>query len=1113
MKCPECNFEIQDDARFCAGCGVEIGGICSGCQTPLLPNARFCHKCGAKRDASPDPVSETATLPAKEISATAERRQLTVMFCDLVGSTALSEQLDPEELRELVNAYQKVCSDVVEVYGGYISRLMGDGILVLFGYPKAHEDDAVRGIHAGLEILDAVLRLDQTFPKKADFNFQVRIGIATGQVVAGDLEGKGAAEENVIYGDTPNLAARLQGQARPGELLASETARKLARDHFEYRNLGQENFKGISKPVQVFKVIGIADTKSREEAKGLHKSSHLVGREAEFELLLKCWEKAKHGGNNIVLLTAEAGIGKSRLVHEFKQRTTDESIRRMFMYCSPYHTNSAFYPLIEEIKRAASVEKRDTDEQKLAKLEQALDLPGLNLPRIFPLIASLLALPATERFPMPQLAPIEQKRQTLDAVVSSVGAVCEVQPVLMIIEDVHWIDPSTLEFVNQLIERMENRNFLMILTYRLGFQAPWSSLSNVMMLRLNRMNRQQSIEILLEQTENKPLPDNVMESILQKSDGVPIYIEEFTKTLLESGQLVEKKDRYALQGELSPLAIPASLQDSLAARLDRLEAKELAQLAASISRVFSNDLLQQVCQLEGLDTSSALHELVNSEVLIRRGIDPEVYFEFKHALLQDAAYQSLLKSKRKRHHKNIATVIEKNFPDMVNMNPEVLAHHLTECGDYSKAIDYWLRAGKKATKQSANIEAITHFNYGIELIAQLPEDEARDRRELELYLALGPALMATRGFAVSEVEHAYVRGLELASHVGTNEQLYSVTWGAWLYRQQRGQMEMATGLAEDLLILSSNHEDRGIRLQAHHAAWTTAYRLAEYSKCCEHAEKGIALYDPVEHMDMAFVYGGHDAGVCGLQHAATTRWLLGYPDRAIAHKDRLLSLAGKIDHPFSSALALNFASLQSSLLGDFDSVDRHSKKVLRTCKEYGVAPQYLNSGSVLFGWAQTMKGHVKQGLQLMRQGLDSHRNAPARAHEAFLISLLADTCIHQGLYDEARELITEGFELVEKTGERTWMVYLTHLDAELSLIADSDYDQAEAKYFRSMELCRELQAKSFELRSATSLAAHWFNEGQRDRALELLVPLYDSFSEGQDTADLKKSAALIEQMR
>ncbi len=653
---------------------------------------------------------------------------------------------------------------------------------------------------------------------------------------------------------------------------------------------------------------------------------------------------------------------------------------------------------------------------------------------------------------------------------------------------------------------------MMILTYRLEFQVPWSSLSNVMMLRLNRMNRQQSIEIVLEQTGNKLLPDNVLESILQKSDGVPIYIEEYTKTLLESGQLVEETDRFTLQGELSPLAIPASLQDSLAARLDRLKAKELAQLAAAISRVFSNDLLQQVCRLEGLDTSSALDELINSEVLIRRGIDPEVYFEFKHALLQDAAYQSLLKSERQRHHNNIATVMEKNFPDMVNMNPEVLAHHLTVCGEHSRAIDFWLRAGMKATKQSANVEARAHFNQGIGLIAQLPADKTRDCRELELYLALGPALMATRGFAVSEVEHAYIRGLELASQVGTNEQLYSVTWGSWLYRQQRGQMDMATGLAEDLLKLSSKYKDPGIRLQAHHATWTTAYRLAEYSKCCEHAEEGIALYDPEEHMDMAFVYGGHDAGVCSLQHASTARWILGYPERSIAHKDRLLSLAEKIDHPFSSALALNFASFQCSLLGDFESVDLHSKTVLKTCDEYGVAPQYRNSGNVLSGWAQIMKGNVERGLQQMRQGLDAHRNAPARAHEAFLISLLADTCIRQGLYDEARDLITEGFELIERTGERTWIVYLAHLDAELSLIIDSDVDQVEAKYLHSIELCRELKAKSFELRSTTSLAAHWFKDGQRDRALELLLPLYDSFSEGHDTVDLKKSAALIKQM-
>jgi class 3 adenylate cyclase len=1113
MKCPECSFEVPEGARFCAGCGIEIGGICRGCRTTLLPDARFCHNCGAKRDSAQESAAKLKELAARDKTAAAERRQLTVMFCDLVGSTALSEQLDPEELRELVNAYQKACAGVIENYGGYISRLMGDGILVLFGYPQAHEDDPVRAIHAGLGILRDIESLDRELPKLANLNLQVRIGIATGQVVAGDLEGKGAAEENVIYGDTPNLAARLQSHARPGELLISDKTRKLARDYFEYRDLGKESFKGISEPLQVFAVAGIADAKNRDEAEGLHKSSHLVGREAELELLLKCWEKAKHGDSQIVLLTAEAGIGKSRLVHEFKQRTTTESIRRMFMYCSPYHNNSAFYPLTEEIKRAASMEKRDTENQMLARLEQALDLPGVGLSRVFPLLASLLSLPASDRFPMPHLSPIEQKRQTLDAVVSVVGALCEIQPVLMIVEDVHWIDPSTLEFLNQLIERMENRRFLMILTYRLEFQAPWSSLSNVMTLRLNRMNRQQSIEIVMEQTGNKPLPDNVLESILKKSDGVPIYIEEFTRTLLESDQLVEEDDYYALQGELSPLAIPASLQDSLAARLDRLAAKELAQLAAAISRVFSHDLLQQVCLLEDVETGLALDELVNSEVLIRRGIDPEVYYEFRHALLQDAAYQSLLKSERQRHHKNIATVLDTKFADMVNMHPEVLAHHLTECGDYSRAIDYWLRAGQKATVQSANVEAISHFNKGIELIAELPQNEDRDSRELEFYLVLGPALMATRGFAVSEVEHAYVRGLDLASQVGTGEQLYSVTWGAWLYRQQRGQMDMATDLARDLLELSNDHDDPGIRLQAHHATWTTAYRLGEFSKCCDHAEKGIALYDPEQHMDMAFVYGGHDAGICGLQHAATTRWLLGYPEQAIAYRDRLLSSAEKIDHPFSSVLALNFASFQTTLLGDFDSVAQFARKGLDIGNEYGVAPQYRNACSVMLGWAHYMNGEIEQGMRQMRQGLDAHRNAPARAHEAFLISLLADTCIHQGLHDEAKELIADGFELVEKTGEHTWEAYLKHLDAESSLFTDRDSARTESKYLSSIEFCRERQVRSFELRSATSLAAHWFEQGRRDQAIELLVPIYDSFSEGRDTADLKKSAALIEQMR
>jgi tetratricopeptide (TPR) repeat protein len=447
------------------------------------------------------------------------------------------------------------------------------------------------------------------------------------------------------------------------------------------------------------------------------------------------------------------------------------------------------------------------------------------------------------------------------------------------------------------------------------------------------------------------------------------------------------------------------------------------------------------------------------------------------------------------------------------MHPEVLAHHLTECGDYSRAIAYWLRAGQKAAVQSANVEAISHFNRGIELIAELPQTEARDRRELELYLALGPALMATRGFAVSEVEHAYVRGLDLASQVGTGEQLYSVTWGAWLYRQQRGQMGMATDLARDLLELSNDHDDSGIRLQAHHATWTTAYRLGEFSKCCDHAEQGIALYDSEQHMDMAFVYGGHDAGVCGLQHAATARCILGYPERALTYQGRLLSLAEKIDHPFSSVLALTFASFQSTLLGDFATVEQLTRKGLDIGDEYGVAPQFRNSCSVMLGWAHYMNGDIEPGLRQMRRGLDAHRNAPARAHEAFLISLLADTCIRQRLHDEARKLVAEGFELIEKTGEHTWETYLKHLDAELSLFADHDFVQAESKYLSSIEFCRERKVRSFELRSATSLAAHWFEEGRRDRAIELLVPIYDSFSEGRDTADLKKSAALIEQMR
>jgi predicted ATPase len=987
---------------------------------------------------------------------------------------------------------------------------MGDGILVLFGYPHAHEDDPVRALHAGLDIIEAIENLDHQYYPQLKIHLQVRIGVATGLVVAGDLIGKGAAEEQAVYGETPNLAARLQSHAIPGSMLVSEITHDLTNNHFNFDFLGCEQLKGIAQAVKLFQVKSVVDAKLVKRSTSDQEGIRLVGREAEMALLLNCWERAKAEHDQLILLSAEAGIGKSSLVNAFKRELAADSATRIFYYCSPYNINSAYFPIIERLQRAAGIKKRNSAAEKIDKIKRFLKLPNIELKRALPAIAALLSVPYEQDSDFAGMSPVEQKREILSMLIEIVKAMSQGQALYLIIEDIHWIDPSTLEFIHHLIDAMRDQAFLLVLTSRPEIDLAQMRLNQAMMLQLNRLSKKQSIDVIHQITGGKQLPDEALERVLAKTDGVPLFIEEFTRSLLESGQLVETGSGFEMEAQLTAMAVPTSIQDSMAARLDRQpNSKSVVQQASVIGRRFSFDLLLRLTSQERNHLRETLDNLVTVNVLVRRGMEEEAIYEFRHALLRDAAYQSLLNTERKRIHTNLASLLIAEQAEVVKMQPEIIAQHLTEGGDYVSSLDYWYRAGERSKFQSANVEAIAHFNQGIKIIKQMPEGGSRDRRELEFFMALGPALMATRGFAVSEVEEAYERGLELANQVGTTEQIYTVTWGSWLFRQQRGEMDVATHLADELLTLSEHSDDGGVQLQANHAAWTTALRIGKFAECCEYAEQGVGLYQTELHRDMAFVFGGHDPGVCALQHSAISRWILGYPEQAARYKNRLLEHIEHINHPFSSALAKHFAAMVNVLMNLYEETAELAKKTIETCDMYGVAPQYRNSSLVFLGWAQYAAGNTGDGLHAMRSGLDIHRKAPARAHEPFLITMLATASLEQGLIDEASALVGEGLEQIERTGELTWKAELMRLDAELMLVDCGRQADGSERLRQAIAVAQSQNARSLELRAAISLARYYAKRDEADKGIEVLQPLHLDFTEGHASADLVKSAQLL----
>jgi class 3 adenylate cyclase/predicted ATPase len=1063
-------------------------------------------------DIAPDQHEQLSRTRQPTPTGEAERRQLTVMFCDLVGSTTFSTQLDPEDLRDVITSFQDKCRKAIQRYEGFIARYMGDGMLVYFGYPQAHEDDAERAVRAGLAIVRSMAELNAGIGKRHEVVLAVRVGVATGSVVVGDIVGEGAAEEAAVIGETPNLAARLQGVADANQVVVASATQRLLGALFEYDDLGPHELKGIVQPVQVWRVMREGDIDNHYEAKRVGGRLPLVGRQEELGLLVRSWEASKEGHGQAVLIQGEAGIGKSRLLEALREHVAGENYIWVAIRCSPYHANSTLYPVIEHMKRVMGWKQGDGAEEKLEKLETALEGQSLPLQEAVPLYAELMSLPLPEgRYAPLELSAKQQREQTLDAISGWLLEEAERTPVLDVWEDLHWADPTTLELLELYIEQSPTVSMLNVLVYRPEFVPPWSMHSHMTPITLNRLERPEVEALIGYQAKGKTVPSEVIEHIVVKADGVPLYVEELTKTILESDYLHEEAERYTLAGSLSEVVIPATLHDSLMARLDRFPTlREIAQLGSVIGREFVYEMLQYLASMEEPVLQSGLGQLVENELLYQRGRPPRSRYIFKHALIHDAAYESLLKRTRQQYHQQVAQLLEERFPETVETAPELVAHHYTEAACAQEAVAYWQKAGQIALGRSANVESVTHFNKALQLLPQLPETPERHEQELEIQMALGPALVAARGYADAAVGHAYARAWELCQQLKNNVHLPLVLRGRQVFHLLRGELDKAKEFAKQLLEFAKRQQDPALMVGSYHALGQTLFFHGELIAARRTVEQGITLFDPERHR-LSNWSGGQPGEQCYL-YGAFTLWMLGYPDQALRQSEEALTMAKELANPANLINTLAFVAT-AHVLRRQPAAARQLAKVTMEMSAEQRNLHYLGHGTVLHGWAQVAQGKIEDGIAEIDRGMATYRATGARTWVPYFLGLQAETYARARRIDDGIASVAEALALADKTEQHSWRAELKRIKGELLLAAPSNnHTQVQSCFSQALEIARGQQAKSWELRTAVSLGRLWQQDGKRDEVCELLAPVYGWFIEGFETPDLKEAKALLEQL-
>ncbi len=1077
----------------------ELGVRAVGHRRKLLNVIASLHA-DANAKATPSDSLATIDTSAKE---SAERRQVTVMFSDLVGSTALSARMDPEDLREVISAYQKCVAETVQRFDGFVARYMGDGVLVHFGYPQAHEDDAERAVRAGLELITAVSAL------KSRASLKTRVGIATGLVVVGDLIGPRDAQERSIVGDTPNLAARLQEIAKPNMVVICDNTRRLLGNLFELEDLGPRELNGITGSARAWAALRASSVASRFEALRAPALTALVGRQEELELLLRRWSRAKSGEGQVVLLTGEAGIGKSRLTAAFQEFLKGDPHTRLRYFCSPHHQDSALNPLIGQLERGAGFARDDTADEKLIKLEALLAQSNAQ-PDEIGFIAELLSIPNAASYPLPELSPQKRKEKRLMALLTQLERLATRQPLLSIYEDVHWSDPTTLELLALAIERAQHLPVLLLITARPEFKQPWPGYAHVTNMTLGRIGRDDGALLIRQITGDKALPGEVLQQILARTDGVPLFIEELTKTVLESGVLTDAGDCYTLTGPLPPLAIPTSLNASLLARLDRLApVREVAQIGAALGRQFSHELISAVAEISQERLDDALVQLVNSELVFRRGTPPDAEYSFKHALVQDTAYDTLLRSRRQQLHGRIAATLKKQFPEIVQTQPGVLARHCAEAGLVEEAVGYWLRAGQQSIARWSIAEAVTQLQKGIDLLSGLPNDAWRLTQELELLIALGNALLATKGYAALEPGKAFDRARQICQQLDLPPQLASVLTGQYSFNLVRGELRLAEDHAAKMRWLSETRNDVRSKRTSSSISGNICFYLGKFKDSRAHYDNAVYLRDP-EHR--TFVPSPAHGQAWILIHFYNALVCLGYADRARSQRDEAMALARRRSpYTLASTLCLSwFGDWAIEGAESSQTMLRSANEVLAISREQGF-PMWLGFGNIMCGWCLIVEGQTATGIQLVREGLAIYRGTGANLVVPFFLTVLAGSYGMAGQPEEGLNRLDEAAQLVDSTQER-WAEAEMHRQRGTLLLSIDKCAAAEASFRNALSVAQGQGAKLFELRAARDLALLWRNQGKRQQALDLLARSMNWFTEGFDTFDLKQSKALLEEL-
>ena len=1098
MDCLKCGFSNPDNARFCSGCGASVASLaCPHCQFENATGARFCNSCGNSL-AAPTKLEEP--LQAKTRQTRAERRLLTVLFCDLVDSTSIVQDLDPEDTRAIIRDFQSHSRAIIEQFGGRITEYLGDGIVAQF---TRHETNAERAINAALELIRKLKDSDITFGVELK-NIQVRCGIATGLAVVGDMLGDAHIRSESAIGLPLNLAARIQGLANPDEIVIAGDTHRLSRGLFEFEDMGLHSLKGIKDKQQVWRVLKEKHVSSRFIA---HTAdiTPMVDRHEAMDVLLSTWENSKQGQAATVVFSGEAGIGKSRILQELGKKLADDDFYYLDYQCAPYHVNTALYPLISRFEDAAEFEHGDSNVERLSKLEALVRRSSDDIENEMPAFSSLLGLQTDDRWMIPNLDPEERKQWIFKTLINNMFSLAKARPLLIKIEDVHWIDPTTLELMSRMVKALPGYPILLLITTRPGFSAGFMEESHVSLLEIDRLPQHYTAQLVDGVKGSDALPKEVLAEVIKRTEGIPLFIEELSKSLLEgmssngiavNSSLLAKRD------------IPTTLHDSLLSRLDRLpsESRTIAQLAAVIGREFSFDLLEQVANYQDKNLYKELTPLLESQLVFQDKAPPSAEFCFKHALVRDVAYENLLQSERVDIHKRIALAIEGDYPEIINKTPELAARHFTEGKEFEKAVQYWLEAGKRASQNFANIEARSHLEVGLSLLDKIKKEELRDEYELELLIYNGPVLKILQGAAAEITRSTYDRIIELCDKLPESELHFSGLWGKW-HNSASFNEEFGIKWIDRLEILANKLESNEFKLQAAHAKWTTLFHLGRFSEAFEVMKYGGKFYDETKDFKLASKYGSHDAKVCQHGFGALSLWLMGFNHQAIEQAKACKVWADKLNHTGSSLQSIEANLLLHQFRKDSKSLLYWADQLQVFCSKLGL-PEYEGMVKLHKGWAIAYEGKIDEGLALMHEGYGIFIEVSNEEDRGLYADMFAEILLMSNQPGKAIEFIDSALKVTEDHGFVYWLAEI-HRRKGLLLLDTGDLEGAQSCFKKAIDVAKIQSSKMLELRAASSLAEIYIQQNKRPEAISLLQPIYSEFSEGFETADLQKAKNLL----